>query len=140
MKNRISLTGLYVLTAFIFFYIPANAEVLKIQKSIQPAIASLGDVVQVCITMNPIGVTPKADIMWLIDNTGSMSGGINNIRNNINNFTSQLASYGIDYRNGLVTFKDVPEITNSCFAANDAQFLSWISAITASGGLSRIRP
>ncbi len=47
----------------------------------------------------------------MFDVTFSMYSGIDRLKTNIQNFTTALASSGIDYRNGLVTYRDVPDIT-----------------------------
>lgn len=50
-----------------------------------------------------------ADIVFLIDNTGSMSRYIEKVRNNINNFANSLKDSGIDYRLGLISFGDIAD-------------------------------
>jgi hypothetical protein len=105
----------------------------------------MGDTVTVCLTLNAATVTAQADIVWVIDNTASMGITINSIKSNLSTFTSQLASQGIDYRQGLVTFQDplTEDLANGGFAdtiaaygwaSSDAQFLSWVSGILCVGG------
>lgn len=55
------------------------------------------------------GGLEQADIVFVLDVTGSMSGEINNVKNNIIEFADSLAIKGIDYQLGLVTFLDVIE-------------------------------
>jgi len=45
-----------------------------------------------------------ADIVFLIDVSGSMGGEIADVRNNVNNFANALAASNIDFRLGLVRF------------------------------------
>lgn len=49
------------------------------------------------------------DIVFILDNTSSMSSYITNVRNNIVSFANSLASKGIAYRLGLVSFGDIAE-------------------------------
>lgn len=49
----------------------------------------------------------KADVVFLLDITGSMSGPINNVVNNIQTFTEYIKERGVDIRFGLVYFKDI---------------------------------
>ena len=54
------------------------------------------------------GATGKADIVFVIDVTGSMRDAINNVKNNINTFADKLtADYNIDANFGLVEFQDI---------------------------------
>ncbi len=50
-----------------------------------------------------------ADIVFVIDTTGSMSGTINNVRTNINSFVDMLALKDVDVRLGIVEYKDIYE-------------------------------
>lgn len=49
------------------------------------------------------------DIVFILDNTSSMNSYITNVRNNIVSFANSLASKGINYRLGLVSFGDVAQ-------------------------------
>ena len=49
----------------------------------------------------------KADIVFVIDTTGSMSSPISNVRSNINSFVTKLAEDKVDVRLGLVEYKDI---------------------------------
>ncbi len=52
--------------------------------------------------------TGKADIVFVIDVTGSMRDAINNVKNNVNLFAEKLTSdYNIDANFGLVEFQDI---------------------------------
>ncbi|MDF9406773.1 VWA domain-containing protein [Pelotomaculum isophthalicicum JI] len=48
----------------------------------------------------------KADIVWVLDNTGSMSDKQNAVANNISEFCNQLASSGMDYNLGYLRYND----------------------------------
>ncbi len=47
------------------------------------------------------------DIAFIIDATGSMSDEINNVKNNLNQFTTVLNDAGIDYRISVIEYKDI---------------------------------
>jgi len=49
----------------------------------------------------------KADIVFAIDTTGSMSEAIHNTRDNVGKFVAKLADNKVDVRLGLVEFKDI---------------------------------
>ena len=51
----------------------------------------------------------KADIVFLLDITGSMSNPIDNVKSNIKTFTEYINEQGVDIRFGLVYFKDIFE-------------------------------
>lgn len=51
----------------------------------------------------------KADVVFVIDTTGSMGGPISNVMENIADFTDYLADLGVDVRIGIVEYKDIYE-------------------------------
>ncbi len=55
------------------------------------------------------GGASMADIVFVLDVTGSMGNEINKVKNNIIEFTDSLEANGIDYRLGLVCFLDIIE-------------------------------
>jgi Mg-chelatase subunit ChlD len=61
-----------------------------------------------------------ADIIFVLDVTGSMGDEIDKVKNNIIEFADSLAARGIDYRLGMVTFLDV--IENIYPFTNDIQY------------------
>lgn len=123
-----------------------GAQPLELIKSIEPPVGKVGDTVTVCLSINPTLLTAtanqKADIMWVIDCTASMSPEIAGIKNNLASFTSQLVAAGIDYRQGLEEYRDIYDPTsgdpteekNYGFATSDAQFLGWVGGLAALGG------
>lgn len=81
-----------------------------------------------------------ADVMFVVDTTGSMSGAISSIISNINSFVTKLTNeYGTIARFGLVTYKDIEEdgygTTNLHGWTNNVNtFKSRISSISVDGG------
>jgi hypothetical protein len=74
------------------------------------------------------------DIVFVIDETGSMQPYIDAVKDNIKRFSGRLRSQGFDYQLGLVRFTDVvtwssPELTDDV-----ASFERWVGEIQASGG------
>jgi hypothetical protein len=112
----------------------AYGSALTLVKTQSIPVAAVGDTVNYCITINPQVVTPKADIVWVIDRSGSMNVGINKIIANLQYFTEQLSGRRIDYRLGLETFVD-GTYENYGFAANDGKFTSWLADIPCVGGV-----
>ncbi len=101
--------------------------------------------------------TGAVDIVFVIDNTGSMGGSISGVRSNISGLISELDSRGYDYRLGGVCYGDVVgpdydpcpwapgnrELYDSTGTATDGwdmtsdywgSFQAWINSITAWGG------
>jgi Ca-activated chloride channel family protein len=50
---------------------------------------------------------PKVDVVFVVDLTGSMQFAINGVKNGINNFVKKLKDERLDYRIGLVAFRDI---------------------------------
>jgi Mg-chelatase subunit ChlD len=96
------------------------------------------DVLQPIVTFQqPVatGGTKAADIIFVFDDTGSMSGQIEGCKNNVIAFADSLATYNVDYRLGLITFKDnYTTINDGNLTADKTTFQGWISALYANGG------
>lgn len=81
----------------------------------------------------------KADIVFVIDTTGSMREPIENIRKNIPAFVKDLKGKNVDARFGLVTFKDIyqngPDSTKNYgwYISEDA-FAEKLKKLTVGGG------
>ncbi len=75
----------------------------------------------------------KADIVFVLDVTGSMEQEIAGVKNNIIEFSNKLAQQGIDYRLGMVTFLDY--IENVYPLTDDVQtFQEYVNKQYAHGG------
>ncbi|APM39292.1 flagellin [Clostridium kluyveri] len=92
------------------------------------------------ISETPITAPGKADIVFIIDKTGSMSGTITNVQNNIESFVGQLQSNNVDVRLGLVTYGDCnlseggDSIIKKDFTNDVETFKTFIGEIVVSGG------
>ena len=81
-----------------------------------------------------------ADIVFIIDRTGSMGSQIDNVKNNIDGFINKITSNGIDVNMGLVTYGDVNPSQGSdpivkTELTNDLnKFKTYINNITLTGG------
>ncbi|MEE1504352.1 MAG: S-layer homology domain-containing protein [Acutalibacteraceae bacterium] len=53
------------------------------------------------------GAMAQADIVFIIDTTGSMSGAINNVKNNVKLFVDELKSRGVSAGLALVEYRDI---------------------------------
>ncbi|HEX2865549.1 MAG TPA: VWA domain-containing protein [Ignavibacteriales bacterium] len=79
------------------------------------------------------GGATSADIVFVLDVTGSMGNEIDAVKNNIIEFADNLSKEGIDYQLGLVTFLD--EVENKYPFTKDVQaFQQNIAAQYAHGG------
>jgi len=80
-----------------------------------------------------------ADIVILIDVSGSMGGEIADVRNNVNNFANALSASNIDFRLGLVRFGNSygsnPFLFNDGNLTEDVSlFQSFVNTLGANGG------
>lgn len=101
-------------------------DILVLENSIQRPILSL-DLIN---SSNRVPI----DIVFVIDETGSMQPFIDAVKDNIKKFSGRLRSQGFDYQLGLVRFTD--EITWSSPDLTDdvAMFEQWVGVIQAAGG------
>lgn len=79
----------------------------------------------------------KADIVFIIDRTGSMGTPITNVKNNIETFANELQSKHIDTRFGLVTYGEVNDkepIIKKDFTSDTDTFKGYMEKISVSGG------
>lgn len=106
----------------------AESDRQIIQKEIDEIIEGIDDVVYntefntIKPLIAPTEIVPgssggagKADIVFIVDNTGSMGEAIQNLKNNIENFVSALKAHNIDVNLGLVYYGDqsaLPPQTN----------------------------
>lgn len=81
----------------------------------------------------------RADIVFVVDTTGSMGSVIDNVKQNINTFVDVLSSNNISARLGLVTFKDIYEdgmysTSNYGWFADSNAFKSALGGVSVGGG------
>lgn len=87
------------------------------------------------ISVRKISVKERVpvDFVVVLDVTATMQAHINGVRDNIQKFTDNLVSRGIDYRIGLLLFSDVIEKVYP-LTSDINQFMGWISNARAMGG------
>ena len=85
------------------------------------------------ILRDTTGGVAQRDIVFVLDVTGSMSGAINGVKNNIIEFADSLDARGVIYRLGLVTFLDEVENVYD-FTPYAAVFKNSVAAQSAHGG------
>jgi len=87
-------------------------------------------------SMEEIGsIESKADIAFVIDSTGSMSGQINTVKNNIIAFVDKLDENNVSYRLAGFDYGDeVPYRTKISFTDDATSFKSWVTTLRANGG------
>ncbi|MBQ7515057.1 MAG: VWA domain-containing protein [Schwartzia sp.] len=78
------------------------------------------------------------DIVFLVDTTGSMSGPITKVANEIENFAATLKRNNMDFRLGLVTYGDVAEsvgkVQKTAFTSDAGAFKTRLAGIHVAGG------
>lgn len=74
------------------------------------------------------------DIVFVIDQTGSMRDLIATVKDNVRRFSEDLRTHGFDFRLGLVRFSDTIEWVCPKMTDDITQFEKWISDIEAMGG------
>lgn len=75
----------------------------------------------------------KVDVVFVLDDTGSMGGEIRGAKQNIRGFAEDLENESIDARYGLITFKDDIEVDQELTGDIDT-FQESLDAVRASGG------
>ena len=86
------------------------------------------------------GGVRAADVVFLIDTSGSMGSQITAVRENANALADGLQAEGIDYRLGLVQFGQsadtgAPRIIGGGLTADVDTFKGWVAGLVASGGV-----
>lgn len=77
--------------------------------------------------------SPKSDVVFVFDDTGSMSDEINGVKSKVTDLISDIEAAGIDARYGLVSFKDDIEVDLEL--VDDADRLrTAVDDLSASGG------
>ncbi len=79
------------------------------------------------------GGVNSADVVFVLDVTGSMGGEIDQVKTNLTAFTDTLAGQGVDFRLAMVTFLDVVENIYD-FTADVDLFQTYIDEQQAHGG------
>jgi len=79
--------------------------------------------------------TGAVDIVFVVDVTGSMSGEIRGVVENMSDFVDTMDSYGYEYAFGLVVFGDTVYFRHGYELTTSPDTIhSWIAALTSSGG------
>ncbi len=91
----------------------------------------------------PVGKeSGKTDIVFAIDATGSMEDEINNVKNNIANFSKSLDERGLDIRFAVIEYRDITEdeetivhkVSGSQWFSNSDDVVETLTAINVDGG------
>ena len=76
-----------------------------------------------------------ADIVFVIDDTGSMGGEIDDVRDNVISFVDALSTSDVNFNLGLITYKDDVTIRQEGTLTSDAEeFQELIGSLRAAGG------
>lgn len=84
-------------------------------------------------------IAPKADVVFIIDHTGSMSDQIEAVKDNIKDFVSGLDAHNVGVRLGLIDYEDSSDVnyidfSGSRFTTDTDAFIQALEAITIRGG------
>lgn len=80
------------------------------------------------------GGVSMADVVFVLDCSGSMGDDIEKVRNNINEFSDSLLARGVDFRLGVVTFSTTIDKVYD-FTSDVELFKSWLASIQLWGGV-----
>ena len=69
----------------------------------------------------------KVDLFFVIDSTGSMSGTISNVKENVATFAQYMGEKGITLRIGLIDFKDITADGNDSTVIHEVGYTPWLS-------------
>ncbi len=85
--------------------------------------------------LNSQGHKPLVDIVFVLDDTGSMHNYFDTLKVKIFDFVKGLEASNLDYLLGLVTFKDDVTVRNSGYlTGNETTFVTWIEGLAATWG------
>jgi hypothetical protein len=88
-----------------------------------------------CFSSRAFAQCGPMDVAFIVDDTGSMSGAINNVKAELSNILDSIeTSSGNDYRLALVTFKDNVTVQENFSANNRVSITPKIMALAAGGG------
>jgi|GEM_PF-1106504 len=97
------------------------------------------------VILSDVKIRGQVDIIFVVDTTGSMSGYISNVKNNVNSFVNEISAAGITPNFALVEYRDITcDGTDSTKVKKNSDSLNWfnnvtdfkaeISKLTVSGG------
>ena len=69
----------------------------------------------------------KVDLFFVIDSTGSMSGAISNVKENVAEFARYMGEKGVTLRIGLIDYKDITADGNDSTVVHTVNFTPWLS-------------
>lgn len=89
-------------------------------------------------------VQKKAELVFVIDSTGSMSDAINNVKTKITSFVNSLETQGVNLRIGIVEYRDIEEdgmdstiiheLNHSPWMNSTSEMVEVLNGISAGGG------
>ena len=89
-------------------------------------------------------VQKKAELVFVIDSTGSMSGAIENVKTRITSFVNSLETQGVNLRIGIVEYRDIEvdgmdstiihELNHSPWMNSTSEMVEVLNGISAGGG------
>lgn len=89
-------------------------------------------------------VQKKAELVFVIDSTGSMSGAIKNVKTGITSFVNSLETQGVNLRIGIVEYRDIEEdgmdstiiheLNHSLWMNSTSEMVEVLNGISAGGG------
>lgn len=89
-------------------------------------------------------VQKKAELVFVIDSTGSMGGAINNVKTGITSFVNSLETQGVNLRIGIVEYRDIEvdgldstiihELNHSPWMNSTSEMVEVLNGISAGGG------
>ena len=89
-------------------------------------------------------VQKKAELVFVIDSTGSMSGAIKNVKTGITSFVNSLETQGVNLRIGIVEYRDIEEdgmdstiiheLNHSLWMNSTSEMVGVLGGIAADGG------
>jgi Mg-chelatase subunit ChlD len=76
----------------------------------------------------------KVDVVFVIDDTGSMGNNIDGVKNNIRGFIEDIENEGLDGRYALITFSRQPELDQG-FTDDPAEMEQALGSVRVAGGI-----
>ncbi|CCH27746.1 vWA domain-containing protein [Actinosynnema sp. NPDC047251] len=116
----------------------------RIRRPALTVLAAFALAASVTQVVSPAGAAPAPtaprkcgpmDVVFVVDDTGSMGGAITNLKTGINQIAQEVENLtGFDYRLGLATFKDNVTVVDNFAPNNRTPVIASVNALAASGG------
>jgi len=103
----------------------SNDAMLELADSWASKISVRSAITNAYTKMDTSTASPKVDLVFVIDSTGSMTGAISNVKANITQFAKYLEDQGINLRIGVVEYRDITVDSEASTIVHKINYSTW---------------